>query len=242
MCLCVYACNCVCLCGMGECFSCVVSGCMLINTPSWLFYRVGKMLIVFICVSVYLPVSDLVPTCYIKTVDAPPNVDVMRIGELVQMVANSTWHAFIWECAKYNINITCTRYVHGSSIKFHTQIVVPQVRCAKSTIPRTMSDIRVLVLLLFVCIFQGPRFTPNTGMCACVCVKSSQGLLQGDFELLLTVTVRRGISLPLHDLSRVLTLGVTGPNQGVAHSTAHLTLTPPGVVTWSNHMTKDGRG
>ena len=46
----------------------------------------------------------------------------------------------------------------------------PQVRCAKSTIPHTMSDIRVLVLLLFVCIFQGPRFTPNTGMCVCVCV------------------------------------------------------------------------
>ena len=53
-------------------------------------------------------------------------------------------------------------------MKFHTQIVVPQVRCARSTIPRTMSDTRVLVLLLFVCIFQGPRFTPNTGMCVCV--------------------------------------------------------------------------
>ena len=76
----------------------------------------------------------------------------------------------LWECATYNINITCTRYVHGSAIKFHTQVVVPQVRCAKSTIPRTMSDIRVLVLLLFVCIFQGPRFTPNTGVCVCVCV------------------------------------------------------------------------
>ena len=50
------------------------------------------------------------------------------------------------------------------------RFVVPQVRCAKSTIPRTMSDIRVLVLLLFVCIFQGPRFTPNTSMCVCVCV------------------------------------------------------------------------
>ena len=74
------------------------------------------------------------------------------------------------EVPLYNINITCTRYVHGSAIKFHTQIVVLQVRCAKSTIPRTMSDIRVLILLLFVCIFQGPRLTPNTGMCVCVCV------------------------------------------------------------------------
>ena len=35
-------------------------------------------------------------------------------------------------------------------------------------IPCTMSDIRVLVLRLFVCIFQGPRFTPNTSMCVCV--------------------------------------------------------------------------
>ena len=43
---------------------------------------------------------------------------------------SATWllilHAFIWESAKYNINITCTRYVHGSSIKFHTQIMVPK--------------------------------------------------------------------------------------------------------------------
>ena len=120
------------------------------------------------CVCVYLPKSDdIVLHSYIQTVDAPPNVDVRGLGSQCRWLL--IVHAFMWECAKYNINITCTRYVHGSSIKFHTQIVVPQVRCAKSTIPRTMSNIRVLVLLLFVCIFQGPRFTPNTSMYVCVC-------------------------------------------------------------------------
>ena len=130
--------------------------------------NVNNMNYLFVCVCVCVcefagkrgPCSDNV-----QTVDAPRP----QIGEIVQMVANSTC-IHIWECAKYNIFITCTRYVHGSSIKFHTQIVVPQVRCAKSTIPRTMSDIRVLVLLLFVCIFsRSTIYTKYQYVCVCVC-------------------------------------------------------------------------
>ena len=46
---------------------------------------------VCVCVSVYLPENeDLVPHSYIQTADAPPNIGRPRIGELVQMVANST--------------------------------------------------------------------------------------------------------------------------------------------------------
>ena len=36
---------------------------------------------VCVCVCVYLPENeDLVPTSYIKTLDAPPNVDVRGLG------------------------------------------------------------------------------------------------------------------------------------------------------------------
>ena len=36
---------------------------------------------VCVCVSVYLPENeDLVPTSYIQTMDAPPNVDVRGLG------------------------------------------------------------------------------------------------------------------------------------------------------------------
>ena len=46
---------------------------------------------VCVCVCVYLPENeDLVPHSFIQTVDAPPNVDVRGLGEIVQMVANST--------------------------------------------------------------------------------------------------------------------------------------------------------
>ena len=90
-----------------------------------------------------------------------------RIGELVQMVANSICK-FIWECAKYTINRTCTRYVHGSSFKFHTHVNLwsPRVRCARSTIPR--ENVRHTSPRSPV-IFQGPRFTPEYQY-VCVCV------------------------------------------------------------------------
>ena len=85
-------------------------------------------------------------------------------------------HAFIWECAKYNINITCTRYVHGSAIKFHTQIVGPPSEVRKvynslcnvrHTSPRSpvicvyFSRSTIYTKYRYVCVC----------MCACVCVK-----------------------------------------------------------------------
>ena len=61
------------------------------------------------------------------------------------------------------------RYVHGPSIKFHTQIVVPQLRCAKSTIPLTISDTRVLILLLFFKVHVSRQIP--VCVCVCVCVR-----------------------------------------------------------------------
>ena len=78
-----------------------------------------------------------------------------------------------YENAKYNINITCTRYVHGSSIKYHTQIVVPQVRCAKSTIPRTMSDITCTSPRSpVICVYfsRSTIYTKYQYVCVCVFV------------------------------------------------------------------------
>ena len=90
-----------------------------------------------------------------------------RIGEIVLMVANSTC---IHMCAKHNINITCTRYVHGSSIKFHSTNCGPpsevrKVHDSPYNVRHTESSFSC-----YLCVFFKVHDLHQIPVCVCVCV------------------------------------------------------------------------
>ena len=79
-------------------------------------------------------------------------------------------HAFIWECAKYNINITCTWYVHGSSNQIsHTNCGPPsevrKVHDSPYNIRHTSPHSPVICVY-----FSRSTILHQIPVCVCVCV------------------------------------------------------------------------